>query len=135
MPTAAVTQTIAAVVSPRTTSPRTKMRPPPMKPMPDTTWAAMRDGSRIVRPGTSTSPKPYLLTSMKSAAPTPTSVWVRRPADFWRHSRSSPISVDRTKASPSSPDKRPIRAAQTGTPSPALGRGGRPDASGGVRES
>jgi hypothetical protein len=74
-----------------------------MKPIPDTTCAATRDGSRIVRPGTSTSPKPYLLTSMKSAAPTPTSVCVRSPADFWRHSRSSPMSVDSAKASASAP--------------------------------
>ena len=71
VPTAAVTQTSAAVVRPRTMSPRTKMRsPPPMKPMPETTWAGTREGSRALFPGASTSPKRYLLTSRSSAAPT-----------------------------------------------------------------
>jgi len=40
MPTDAVSQTMAAVVSPRTLSRRTKIRPPPIKPMPETTCAA-----------------------------------------------------------------------------------------------
>ena len=40
MPTAAVSQMEAAVVSPRTASRRTKMTPPPMNPIPDNTWAA-----------------------------------------------------------------------------------------------
>ena len=74
MPIAAVIQTIAAVVNPRTMSPRTKISPPPMKPMPETTPAATREGSRITRPSLSTSLKPYLLMMMNSAAPTPTSV-------------------------------------------------------------
>jgi hypothetical protein len=74
-----------------------------MKPMPDTTPAATREGSRITRPGLRTSLKPYLPMMMKSAAPRPTSACVRRPADFWRHSRSSPISEESTNARPSSP--------------------------------
>ena len=37
IPTADVNQTVAAVVRPRTKSLRTKMTPPPMKPMPETT--------------------------------------------------------------------------------------------------
>ncbi len=44
-PIADVTHTPAAVVSPRTASRRTKISPPPMKPMPDATCAATRDGS------------------------------------------------------------------------------------------
>ena len=45
-PTAAVSQTPAAVVRPRTESRRTKISPAPMKPIPETIWAATREGSR-----------------------------------------------------------------------------------------
>src|SRR6201999_3083772 len=44
----------------------------------------------------------YLLTSMISAAATPTTEWVRRPAAFCFSSRSTPISADKTNARPSS---------------------------------
>jgi hypothetical protein len=102
MPIAVVIQTIAAVVRPRTASPRTKISPPPMKPIPATIWAATRDGSRTtLEPGTS--PKPYLPTITNNAAPTPTKVCVRRPVGLWRHSRSSPISDVSPSANPSSP--------------------------------
>ena len=74
MPRAAVNQTDAAVISPRTTSRRMKMTPPPMKPIPDTICAATRDGSTTTRSFRSTSIKPYLEMSMKRAAETPTSV-------------------------------------------------------------
>ncbi len=104
MPTAATSQTTAAVVSPRTASRRTKIRPAPMNPTPDTIWAATRDGSRVICPGTITSLKPYLLISMIRADATPTRVWVRSPAAFCRSSRSSPISADSAKAVPSSPN-------------------------------
>ena len=80
IPMAAVTQIAAAVVRPRTESRRTKISPAPRKPTPVTIWAATREGSRITRRGCSTSVNPYLLTSMNSAAPTPTRVWVRNPA-------------------------------------------------------
>ena len=72
MPSAAVSQTEAAVVRPRTTFRRMKITPPPMKPIPDTICAATRDGSTTTRPGSKTSLKPYLDTSMNSAAETPT---------------------------------------------------------------
>ena len=36
---------MAAVVSPRTVSLLTKMTPAPMNPIPETIWAAMREGS------------------------------------------------------------------------------------------
>lgn len=49
MPIAAVIQTVAAVVRPFTMSLRTKMTPPPMKPMPETICAAIREGSRTTR--------------------------------------------------------------------------------------
>ena len=74
MPRAAVNQTDAAVVRPRTTSRRMKMTPPPMKPMPETICAATRDGSSTTRPLFSTSVNPYFEISMNSAAETPTSV-------------------------------------------------------------
>ena len=45
-----------------------------MKPMPVTIWAAIRLGSSTTVRASRTSPKPYLLTSMKRAAPNPTSV-------------------------------------------------------------
>ena len=48
MPTAAESHTVAAVVSPRTVSLLTKMTPAPRKPIPETTWAAMREGSTPV---------------------------------------------------------------------------------------
>ena len=57
MPTAAETQMVAAVVSPRTTSLPLKMTPAPKKPIPLTIWAAMRDGSRTA-PGSITKAKP-----------------------------------------------------------------------------
>ena len=74
MPRAAVSHTDAAVVRPRTMSRRMKITPPPMKPIPDTSWAAIRDGSSTTRPGASVSLKPYFEISMNKAAATPTSV-------------------------------------------------------------
>ena len=98
MPTPAVSQIVAAVVSPRTASRRTKINPPPMNPIPDTICAATRDGSRITR-WERTSVKPYFETSMIRADATPTSACVRSPALRWRISRSRPISEERTNAS------------------------------------
>jgi hypothetical protein len=99
MPTAAASHTVAAVVSPRTMSRRTKISPPPMKPIPETTCAATREGSRLT-PGTAErSLNPYFDTSMKTAAPSPTSVCVRSPALLARTSRSTPISALSTSAS------------------------------------
>jgi hypothetical protein len=74
MPTAAVSQTIAAVVKPRTASRRTKMRPPPMKPIPVTICAATREGSRTMRLVSRMSEKPYFETRMIRAAENPTRV-------------------------------------------------------------
>src|SRR5436305_7189511 len=48
--------------------------------------------------GPTTSLNPYALTSMNVADPTPTSVYVRIPALFWRISRSMPMSEDRASA-------------------------------------
>ena len=103
IPIAAVIQTLAAVVNPRTMSPRTKIRPPPIKPMPVTICAATRDRSSSTRLGERTSLNPNLETSIINAAPNPTSVYVRRPALFWRISRSNPISPERTNARANSP--------------------------------
>ena len=79
---AAVNQIDAAVVNPRTTSRRMKITLPPMKPIPDTTCAATRDGSRTIRPFARMSMNPYFETSIIRAAETPTRVWVLRPALF-----------------------------------------------------
>jgi hypothetical protein len=70
MPTAAVTLTPAAVVRPRTLSRRTKMMPPPMKPIPETICAATREGSSDTWAWPTASLKPKMLTSMKAAEPT-----------------------------------------------------------------
>ena len=102
-PTAAVTQTDAAVVRPCTESRRTKISPAPRNPMPVTIWAATRDGSTTTWPVRSTSLNPYLLTSMNRAAPTPTRVCVRSPALFCLTSRSSPMTADSSRPRPSSP--------------------------------
>lgn len=67
-----------------------------MKPIPDTTCAAIRDGSQPTWPAGSTSVKPYLEISMNSVVPTPTRAWVRRPALFCRTSRSTPMTLDST---------------------------------------
>ncbi len=102
MPTAQVSQMVAAVVSPRTALRRTKIRPPPMKPMPETIWAATRDGPKDTFGRPSTWVKPCCDTSIISALATPTSVWVRRPALFCCASLSQPIRLDSSSAGPSS---------------------------------
>jgi len=50
----------AAVVRPRTESRRTKISPAPRNPAPVTSCAAIRDGSRTTRPGSSTSVNPLV---------------------------------------------------------------------------
>ena len=50
MPIAADSHTAAAVVSPCTDPRRKMMMPAPRKPMPETIWAATRDGSTTTRP-------------------------------------------------------------------------------------
>ena len=61
--------------------------------MPETIWAATRDGSSTIVPAFRTSPKPYLLTSMINADDVPTMVWVRRLALLPWMVRSMPISA------------------------------------------
>ena len=129
-PTAATTHTPAAVVSPCTASRRTKMRPAPMKPMPETIWAAIRDGSSTTRSRLMMSQKPYFEISMKSAEPRPTRVWVRIPAALLRHSRSTPMRAESTKASASLPTSARVSPPRlcshasmpSSPPSPAVGR-------------
>src|SRR6516162_76947 len=82
---AAEHQSVAAVLSPRTLSPSRKMRPAPRKPMPETTWAATRVGLD--------SPGLRVEKMTKVAAPSATSVFVRRPASRLRHWRSKPITA------------------------------------------
>src|SRR5689334_5077458 len=87
MPIAAATQSVAAVVRPRTDSPWRMIAPAPRKPIPVTICAAIRVGSTR----TPQSANPYAETRVKSADPTHTSRWVRSPACRSRSSRSSPI--------------------------------------------
>jgi hypothetical protein len=131
MPTAVVSHTDAAVVSPRTASRRTKIRPPPMNPIPETICAATRDGSRTT-PCPTTSENPYLDTSMISAELNPITVWVRSPALFCRTSRSRPMIADRKSATARSkicsqpwPNGSPNSRA-TAAESPSSGRASHP---------
>jgi hypothetical protein len=71
---------VAAVLSPRTLKPSRKIRPAPMKPMPETTWAATRVG--LLSLGKSASK------TTKVADPSATSVLVRNPASRLRHCRA-----------------------------------------------
>ena len=98
VPIAAVSHTLAAVVSPRTVLRRVRISPAPRKLMPDTMPAATREGSKLTW-SPMTSLKPYLLTSTNSAEAVPTIAWVRRPALRPRRRRSSPMRVLRTNAS------------------------------------
>ena len=70
-----VVQMLAAVVSPRTEAPIRRMAPAPKKPMPLTTWAAMRPGSFVGLPSAT-----RMETSMSRAEPRQRMIWVRRPA-------------------------------------------------------
>ena len=83
-PIAAATQSPAAVVTPRTTFFWKMITPAPMKPMPDTTWAATRAASK--RPV-----KAYWEINMNNALPRATRKWVRRPASLALNSRSKPM--------------------------------------------
>src|SRR5579884_546570 len=95
MPIAATSQSVAAVVRPLIDRPWRMMAPAPRKPMPLTTCAATREGSSLTRTWgplcDRMSLKPNAETSVKSAAPTETTRWVRRPACRSRSSRSRPI--------------------------------------------
>src|SRR6185437_8760860 len=105
MPIAATIHSEAAVVSPRTVRPFRMIAPAPRKPMPLTTCAAIRDGSRRTRtfgpPEPRTSWKPKAETIVNSAAPIATSMWVRSPASCSRHSRSIPIAAPSAAATAS----------------------------------
>lgn len=57
-PIPATDQRLAAVVRPRTTSPRRSIDPAPRKPIAETTWAATRDGSSMTFFAHGTSAKP-----------------------------------------------------------------------------
>src|SRR5436190_390658 len=92
MPIAATTQSVAAVVSPRTDNPWRMIAPAPRKPIPVTICAAIRVGSARTTfpPLTRNSRKPYAEAIVNSAEPTETSMCVRKPAYRSRSSRSRP---------------------------------------------
>src|SRR5581483_7971312 len=100
MPIAATTQSVAAVVRPRTDRPSRMIAPAPRKPIPVTICAAIREGSArtTLPPLTRNSWKPYAETIVKSAEPSETSRCVRTPASRSRSSRSKPISAPSTHA-------------------------------------
>src|SRR3954463_14040329 len=101
MPIAATTQSVAAVVSPRTERPWRMIAPAPRKPMPVTICAAMRVGSArtTLAPEFRNSWNPYAPTIVNSADPSETSRCVRSPASRSRSSRSMPMSPPRPAAS------------------------------------
>src|SRR5687768_1952426 len=90
---AATIHRVAAVVRPRTEKPCRMIAPAPMKPMPVTICAAMRVGSNVTPLAweNAKSPQAYAETSVNSAAPTETSMCVRKPASRSRSSRSIPM--------------------------------------------
>ena len=76
--------------------------PAPMKPMPLTTWAAIRPGSKRVPSWSARKPsKPYCETIIINALPRATRKWVRKPASLTRYSRSRPITVPQRPATQS----------------------------------
>ena len=117
MPIAATSQSVAAVVSPRTERPWRMIAPAPRKPMPLTICAAIRVGSvRTSEPPlTRNSWKPYAETSVKSAEPTQTTRCVRSPACRSRSSRSRPIAPPSTAATDEpQQDVRPVERRDRG---------------------
>src|SRR5580765_1193933 len=100
MPIAATSQSVAAVVKPRTERPCRMIAPAPRKPMPVTIWAAMRVGSYVtpLRDEKLKSVQAYAETIVNSAAPTPTRRCVRNPASRSLISRSAPIAPARMPA-------------------------------------
>ena len=90
IPTAAATQIALAVVRPRTLSCSKKITPAPMKPIPETTCAAIRDASHRILP-VSVAGAPYSDTRVNKQLPSPTRMWVLMPASLWCTSRSSPM--------------------------------------------
>src|SRR3954466_9753848 len=100
MPIPATSQSVAAVVRPRTDSPWRMMAPAPRKPIPLTICAAIRVGSvrTSTPPLVTNSLNPYAETSVKSAEPTETTRCVRNPACRSRSSRSRPTAPPRRAA-------------------------------------
>src|SRR5712691_1798740 len=101
MPIAATSQSVAAVVRPRTEKPCRMIAPAPRKPIPVTICAAIRVGSArtTLWPDVRNAWKPYADTIVNSADPTDTSMCVRSPAWRSRSSRSMPIAPPSTAAS------------------------------------
>jgi len=77
-------------LSPRTLKPSRKIKPAPIKPMPETTCAATRVG--LESPGASAS------NTTNVAEPSATNALVRKPASRLRHCRSNPITAPRLTA-------------------------------------
>src|ERR1700733_2479228 len=97
-PIAATVQMLAAVVRPFTISPRARMAPAPRKPIPETTCAAIRDGSSTICSYVRMLENPYCETIMIRQDPTHTSICVRMPAAHSSRSRSNPIMLPSTAA-------------------------------------
>ena len=96
MPIAAIIQMPAAVVRPRTEPFICMMAPAPRKPIPDTTWAAMRLGSPFLRPRYSCGT--YIDSTIARQAPMQMSEKVRTPAVWPLRLRSKPTRAPRSMA-------------------------------------
>src|ERR1051326_7346870 len=109
MPIPAATQSVAAVVRPRTVRPWRMIAPAPRKPMPVTICAAIRVGSARTTwsPLVRNSRNPYADTIVNSAEPRQTSRCVRKPASRSRSSRSKPIAPPSAAANASRPRSSP----------------------------
>jgi hypothetical protein len=86
-PRPATNHIVAAVVRPFTLLPILMKAPAPRKPMPETTWAAIRPGSPLSPP---TDCGSQIDRSIRSVAPRPMMIWVRQPAVCLRISLSRP---------------------------------------------
>src|SRR5580658_2420458 len=92
---------LAAVVRPLTISPRARIAPAPRNPMPETTCAAIREGSSTTFCWVRMFANPYCETIMIRHDPTQTSMCVLIPAAHSRRSRSNPMRLPSAAASSS----------------------------------
>ena len=100
IPIAADINNVAAVVNPKTVAPCLKTVPPPIKPIPVTTWAATRAVSRVPYSAAVTviAGKPYIEIIVNTQAPKHTKIFVLKPAYLFVISLSKPMAKPSNKA-------------------------------------
>ena len=96
IPTAAVAQRLAAVVSPRTEDPYLRIAPAPRNPIPETICAAIREGSVGAAER-----KKKIPSTVNATEPSETRICVRIPAGWAWISRSNPIAAPSSAATSS----------------------------------